>query len=111
MCGIAAIYNFHPGTLHHDAIRRMTREIAHRGPDADGLYVNEHVALGHRRISIIDTSAASNQPLWDHSGRYAIHLQWRYLQLHRVNTSASIVFVKTVSDTVQFDYRSLIRLS
>lgn len=50
----------------------MTDAMAHRGPNADGHFVDEHVALGHRRLSIIDLSPEANQPFWDSSGRYAI---------------------------------------
>ncbi len=72
MCGIAGIYNFKKGPRHDAPIRSMTDAIAHRGPDADGFLVDENVALGHRRLSIIDLSAAANQPIFDHSGRYAL---------------------------------------
>jgi asparagine synthase (glutamine-hydrolysing) len=50
----------------------MTDAMAHRGPDAHSDYVQERVALGHRRLSIIDLSDAANQPFTDHTGRYRI---------------------------------------
>src|SRR3970282_1784624 len=40
--------------------------------DVQDIYLDDRVALGHRRLSIIDTSEAGNQPMWDLSGRYAI---------------------------------------
>lgn len=46
--------------------------MAHRGPDAHSDYVQGRVALGHRRLSIIDLSDAANQPLADYTGRYRI---------------------------------------
>lgn len=46
--------------------------MAHRGPDASGHLVNSPVALGHRRLSIIDLSDAASQPITDPSGRYTI---------------------------------------
>lgn len=46
--------------------------MAHRGPDAHSDYVQGRVALGHRRLSIIDLSDAANQPFADHTGRYRI---------------------------------------
>jgi asparagine synthase (glutamine-hydrolysing) len=46
--------------------------MAHRGPDAVGFYTNDSIALGHRRLSIIDLSTAANQPIADHTGRYQI---------------------------------------
>jgi asparagine synthase (glutamine-hydrolysing) len=63
MCGIAGIYNL-PEL--HDQLQAMVDSIAHRGPDAAGRFVRNEpypVALGHRRLSIIDLSPTANQPL------------------------------------------------
>ena len=43
-----------------------------RGPDFQDIYIDEWVGLGHRRLSIIDTSANAHQPMWDESKRYCI---------------------------------------
>ncbi len=48
----------------------MTRALRHRGPDAEGVYINGCLALGHRRLSVLDTSAAADQPFEDPTGRY-----------------------------------------
>jgi asparagine synthase (glutamine-hydrolysing) len=50
----------------------MTDAMAHRGPDADGFWLEKNVALGHRRLSIIDLSSAANQPFTDSSGRFVM---------------------------------------
>ena len=50
----------------------MTDAVSHRGPDADGFFVEDEIALGHRRLSIIDLSSAANQPFIDNSGRYVM---------------------------------------
>ncbi|MBL7983271.1 MAG: asparagine synthase (glutamine-hydrolyzing) [Flavobacteriales bacterium] len=72
MCGIAGIYGLEglndPGSL----VRRMTDAMAHRGPDADGVYVGGNVALGHRRLSIIDLSHSADQPFRSPDGRHTI---------------------------------------
>jgi asparagine synthase (glutamine-hydrolysing) len=60
MCGIAGIVSFSNNIDLPVTIRRMTDAIAHRGPDADGFYTNETIALGHRRLSIIDLSTSAN---------------------------------------------------
>ena len=72
MCGIA-------GLLHTDAepvpavtLRRMTDAIAHRGPDGEGQWVEGSVGLGHRRLAIIDLSAAGHQPMVSADHRYVL---------------------------------------
>lgn len=72
MCGIAGIVAFRRDIDLPVTIRRMTDAMAHRGPDADGFFTNDTIALGHRRLSIIDLSTAANQPIADHTGRYQI---------------------------------------
>ena len=72
MCGIA-------GLLHRDgrpasavALKRMTDAIAHRGPDGEGSFIEGPLALGHRRLAIIDLSAAGHQPMASEDGRYVL---------------------------------------
>jgi asparagine synthase (glutamine-hydrolysing) len=69
MCGIAGIYHFDPDARADEALlRRMTDLLAHRGPDDAGLYRSGPVGLGHRRLSIIDLSAAGHQPMGSADG-------------------------------------------
>ena len=69
MCGIAGIYHFDPDARADEALlRRMTDLLAHRGPDDAGLYRSGPVGLGHRRLSIIDLSAAGHQPMGNADG-------------------------------------------
>ena len=60
--------------LDHDALGVMCDRLAHRGPDSSGLWTSQQagVALGHRRLSILDTSSAGAQPMLSASARYAI---------------------------------------
>jgi asparagine synthase (glutamine-hydrolysing) len=60
MCGIAGLVSRAPNR--GSALRRMLTHLQHRGPDAEGEYEDEHVYLGHRRLSIIDLSGGL-QPL------------------------------------------------
>ena len=74
MCGIAGFLGV-PGSGTPDAaVKAMTDAIAHRGPDADGAWCDpdRRIALGHRRLSIIDLSPLGAQPMFAASGRYVI---------------------------------------
>ena len=51
MCGIAGFVNDMPIDVKCPVLQRMTDMIAHRGPDSEGHYIDEHAALGHRRLS------------------------------------------------------------
>jgi len=63
MCGIVGFTN---KTKNADAIiGKMMERIRHRGPDAEGKYVDADVALGHRRLSIIDISSSGDQPIFN----------------------------------------------
>jgi asparagine synthase (glutamine-hydrolysing) len=66
MCGIAGILAFTDGfAVDEPTVRRMTDTLGHRGPDDAGTVVraDDRVALGHRRLSIIDLSSAGHQPM------------------------------------------------
>lgn len=64
MCGIAGFTRFHHSTGDADTLRRMGEAILHRGPDDGGVYLDDGVGLCHRRLSIIDLSAAGHQPMF-----------------------------------------------
>ncbi len=68
MCGIAGIYQWEGGTPEREVIQRMTARLAHRGPDGEGLHVGTGVALGHRRLAIIDLSERGAQPMANFRG-------------------------------------------
>jgi asparagine synthase (glutamine-hydrolysing) len=62
MCGIAGFVNRSGLKADRNIVDRMTATLAHRGPDGDGVYLDGPVALGHRRLSIIDVSGGA-QPM------------------------------------------------
>src|SRR4051794_20965261 len=71
MCGIAGWVS-NGGGLERNVLGAMTRALARRGPDVEGIVIDGPVGFGHRRLSVLDLSAASNQPMWDSTGRYLI---------------------------------------
>ena len=72
MCGIAGIVGLQGLDAPEGIVKRMTDALSHRGPDSEGVWKGHDVVLGHRRLSIIDLSADSNQPFHSTDGRYTI---------------------------------------
>ena len=84
MCGINGLYYF-KGTDNDPEllIKKMAKTMIHRGPDSDGFYANKRVALGFRRLSIIDLTGA-NQPISNEDGSIKLLCNgeiYNYLQL------------------------------
>ena len=102
MCGITGIFAFNQvGRLNMINLAKATDAIGSRGPDNQGHFHNDFVGLGHRRLSIIDTSHEANQPMADISGRYHIIYNgeiYNYKQLRQGLESSGIQF-NTESDT------------
>jgi len=73
MCGLAGIIGASlPREELEPRLKRMTDVLRHRGPDDEGMDVRDGIALGHRRLSIIDTSRAGRQPLGNEDGSVRI---------------------------------------
>lgn len=102
MCGIAGIIAFNEkGKKHLSAISAATYCLLKRGPDGEGLSFHKNAALGHRRLSIIDTSDAGAQPFTDISKRYTIVFNgeiFNYKILRNQLEKKGIIF-KSQSDT------------
>jgi asparagine synthase (glutamine-hydrolysing) len=73
MCGIVG-YLTKPDDINHEVCNSMNNTMSHRGPDNQGIWLDESagIALGHRRLSILDLSSSGNQPMVSKSGRYVI---------------------------------------
>ncbi len=99
MCGIAGIAGLDDRSAAAEKIGLMSERIAHRGPDAEGRFVDDGIALGHRRLSIIDLSENANQPLFDPSGRYAVILNGEIYNYKDIKNSLSDYPFSTESDT------------
>jgi asparagine synthase (glutamine-hydrolysing) len=74
MCGIAGIWQLDGRPVQPSTIERFIGSLAHRGPDGQGVLIedNGRLALAHRRLAILDRSAAGEQPMRSISGRYDI---------------------------------------
>lgn len=60
MCGIVGFMNTKENKL--DLVKKMNAKISHRGPDGEGYYVDSDIAIGHRRLAIIDVDGGK-QPM------------------------------------------------
>jgi asparagine synthase (glutamine-hydrolysing) len=72
VCGIAGIINLNREPISQAILHRMTEAIKHRGPDDNGLFIDDYIGFGHRRLSILDLSSAGSQPMSTRDGRYTI---------------------------------------
>ncbi|MEZ5016884.1 MAG: asparagine synthase (glutamine-hydrolyzing) [Flavipsychrobacter sp.] len=106
MCGITGYYVFNNGSNDNlTKVAQSTDKLYLRGPDSGGHFNDDRIALGHRRLSIIDTSEGATQPMTDATGRYTIVFNgeiFNYQQLsinHLKDTWARIGGAKTTSDT------------
>ena len=102
MCGITGIFAFNlVGKFNKIHITAATMSMARRGPDFQDIYLDEWVGLGHRRLTVIDTSEKANQPMWDESGRYCIVFNgeiFNYRELRKVLEGKGATF-RSQSDT------------
>ncbi|MFA6152256.1 MAG: asparagine synthase (glutamine-hydrolyzing) [Chitinophagaceae bacterium] len=73
MCGITGFYSFNTATAKTVAnVQQSNQKLTRRGPDSGDIFISGNIALGHRRLSIIDTSNHASQPMKDKSQRYVI---------------------------------------
>jgi len=68
MCGICGIFNLDGEPIPHRYIKSMTDALAHRGPDGEGHFIDVNIALGHRRLAVLDPTPAGHQPMADKDG-------------------------------------------
>ena len=99
MCGIVGFIN---NSIENkkNIIKVMADSISHRGPDAEGFFTDDYIALGHRRLSIIDIDGGI-QPFYDEQNRYVLIYNgecYNFIELREELTSLGHTF-NTKSDT------------
>ena len=111
MCGIAGIIQRDPSAYQKEHLKKMTDALAHRGPDGEDFWQNDSgkALLGHRRLSIIDLSAAGKQPMSYLDRYFIIHNGeiYNYIELKQELQKQGYTFqTKTDTEviTAAYDY-------
>ena len=102
MCGIAGVIN--PAREPVETIRAMMDTLVHRGPDSGGwlYFAQDDIALGHRRLSILDLSDKGKQPMVSHDGRYVIVFNgeiYNFAALKSELAARGVIAFHSTSDT------------
>lgn len=98
MCGLnGLIASLAPEAL-REKVQAMNHGMAHRGPDAEGIWVGEGLALGHRRLAIIDLSTDGNQPMESADGRYVLAFNGEIYNFKALRATLDYPF-RTQTDT------------
>jgi asparagine synthase (glutamine-hydrolysing) len=97
MCGIAGFITFSNSSSSGQLMKqlsRMTHAIKHRGPDDSGFWIsdNKQVALGHRRLSILDLSEQGRQPMISHSKNLVMIFNGELYNYHEVRKQLDLQF-------------------
>jgi len=102
MCGICGYFSFNQSASDMEPkLQRAVEALSLRGPDGNGVFVENVAALGHARLAIIDVSENANQPLFDFTSRYVIAFNgeiYNYKQLKKDLQDKGYQF-RTESDT------------
>jgi asparagine synthase (glutamine-hydrolysing) len=101
MCGIAGIIHFNQDTPKESSLRSMMRQMKHRGPNDDGLFIEDAVGLGFVRLSIIDLTPDGHQPMLSSDQRYVLVFNgeiFNYVELREELRQQGVTF-QTKTDT------------
>jgi asparagine synthase (glutamine-hydrolysing) len=72
MCGIAGIFNLDKKPILPEELKKMSGTILHRGPDGEGIFIDNNIGLAHRRLAILDTTELGNQPMHSKNNNWVI---------------------------------------
>lgn len=86
MCGICGIIEFEQNNIREEKLRSMMAAMKYRGPDDEGVFLEDGIGLGFVRLSILDLSMAGHQPMFSADERYVIIFNgeiYNYIELRR----------------------------
>lgn len=104
MCGITGIISLQK-PIHTQDIHAMNEALIHRGPDSEGIWIDENsiIGLGHRRLSIIDLSERGSQPMLSQDKNYVIVLNgeiYNYIELREHLQKKGYTFISQTDTEV-----------
>jgi len=110
MCGIVGKLNFNKNKqISEKNIKEMAQALSHRGPDDQGIYVEQNLGLGHTRLSVIDLSSAGHQPMSDNEKKIWIVYNgeiYNFLELRRdLEKQGAIFKSKTDTEVIIYLYK------
>jgi asparagine synthase (glutamine-hydrolysing) len=103
MCGIVGVFNLNGEPFALSNLKRMAEAIAHRGPDGDGFFLDNHIGLAHKRLAILDVSSRGAQPMTSKDGNWVITFNgciYNYLELKQELQSKGHSFISTTDTEV-----------
>ena len=101
MCGIAGIFNLNEEPASLPLIKKITSALNHRGPDGEGYFAEENIALGHKRLAILDLSPKGAQPMFSKNNEWIIIFNgciYNFIELRNQLRSNGFSFISN-SDT------------
>ncbi|RMD59421.1 asparagine synthase (glutamine-hydrolyzing) [Candidatus Parcubacteria bacterium] len=109
MCGIAGKLFFGSQKVESSEIQKMLKTLVHRGPDDEGIFLDNNLGLGHKRLAIIDLSSQGRQPISDAEGKFWLTYDgeiYNYQELRRQLEKEGTKFKsKTDSEVIIYLYR------
>lgn len=103
MCGIAGVFNLNNEPFALNNLKSMAEAIAHRGPDGDGYFIDEGIALAHKRLAILDVSSKGAQPMTSKDGKWTIVFNgciYNYLELKQELKARGHEFISSTDTEV-----------
>jgi len=103
MCGIVGVFNLNGDPFSQKALKGMADAIAHRGPDGEGYFLEDNIALAHRRLSILDLSPKGAQPMTSKDGKWIVVFNgciYNFLELKQELMAKGHEFISTTDTEV-----------
>ena len=103
MCGITGVFNLDGSPFLLSNLVKMAESIAHRGPDGEGYYIKDNIALAHKRLSIIDISTRGAQPMTSKDGKWIVVFNgciYNYQEIKQKLMAMNHYFVSTADTEV-----------